>query len=208
MSRPILTTLIALALAGCASQGNYYRYDTGGDYYTGASGPDVVLQSSPYYGGFGYSHGFGYGPGFGYGFGHGYGYNYGAYSPWGFGYPPIYWWPDYSVDNGALRQNRVERERSERSALVWRPTVAAPRNMELDAWRRGQQPPNRFDRQANDSLHRPVTGFQDSRPARVIRTAPQETFSRSSDSAPGMHSGGVTAPMQRMPISQPVPRNQ
>ena len=55
MSRPILTTLIALALAGCASQGNYYRYDTGGDYYTGASGPDVVLQSSPYYGGFGYS---------------------------------------------------------------------------------------------------------------------------------------------------------
>jgi len=74
MSRPILTTLIAMALAGCASQGNYYRYDSGGDYYTGTSGPDVVLQGSTYYGGFGYSHGFGYGPGFGLGFGYGFGY--------------------------------------------------------------------------------------------------------------------------------------
>ncbi len=206
MSRPILTTLIAMALAGCASQGNYYRYDSGGDYYTGTSGPDVVLQGSTYYGGFGYSHGFGYGPGFGLGFGYGFGY--GAYSPWGFGYPPIYWWPDYSVDDGVLRKNRVERERSERSAPVWRPTVSAPRNLELDAWRHGQQPSNRFDRPQNDSLNGPVRGFQDTRPQRAIRSVPQETSLRSSDSTPGMHPGAVPAPIQRMPISQPMPRKQ
>lgn len=209
MQRLFLTSMLALGLAGCASSGSYYRYDAGGDYYTGTSGPEVVYQGSPYYGGFGYSHGFGHGSGFGYGFGYGYGYGYGPYSPWGYGYPPVFWWPDYSVNDGALRQQRVERERADRAALVWRPTVAAPRNVERDAGWRNPQPAYRFDHPVNGLDTRSNTGFRDTRPARIIRPAPADVVTRSSsDSSPGIRSGSAPMPPPRISPSAPISRKQ
>lgn len=200
-----LTSMLALGLAGCASSGSYYRYDAGGDYYTGTSGPDVVYQGATYYGGVGYSHGFGHGPGFGYGFGYGYG----PYLPWGFGYPPVFWWPDYSVNDRVLRQQRVERERADRAALVWRPTVAAPRNLEYDTWRRNPQSTNPFDRPVYGLDNRSNTGFRDTRPARIIRREPADVVSRpSGDTSPGIRSGSAPMPPPRISPSAPIPRKQ
>lgn len=138
MKRPIFALMALLLMSGCASTGsNYYSYEGSGDYYYGAQGADVVIDSSSYgYGFSGLSAGYGYGYGYGYG---GYG-GYGSpYSYWNHGYQPI-WWGHSNSHQGPhdSRHVRVEDERARRGVLVRRDTIQAP---ESAKWLSPQQVP-------------------------------------------------------------------
>lgn len=131
MSRQILTLLLLSTLAGCATtSGTSYYYDGSGDYYHGAGGADVIVDSR--YSGFGYG-GFGYGGGYGYGYGGlGYGYAYprygGLFYPWGFGWSPIWWSPPVHIIERDWREARVQQDRLQRGFLLARPVADAPRS--------------------------------------------------------------------------------
>lgn len=122
MSRHILIALVLAMLAGCATTArNTYYYDQDGDYYYGANSADVIIDSGPSYSGYagyGYGYGFGgyggYSPWFG---GGGFG-----YSPWAYGYGPIWLAPYPSIDHRAARRDRVDRDRVARQALTERPS--------------------------------------------------------------------------------------
>jgi len=122
MVRQVLIVLPLLLLAGCATTPRTtYHYDTGGDYYYGASAPDVIVHSRPWtgygYGGYAWGAGWHHG-GLGYSpwwFGAGYGYGYGSYWPWGGYHGPGYWSP-WQPGHGP--RSRRENEVSERRAFA------------------------------------------------------------------------------------------
>ena len=206
MLRPVLVALSLMTLAGCATTGgNSYSYDADGDYYSGPAGADVVIDSTPsYYGGPGFGHGYGYGSGFGYGYGYG-----GIYSPWGYGYLPVVWWPGNSQpDEYVLRQQRIERDRVGRVALVWRPTVQAPTalmrvspgsGLPVSDFRRSNDDARYFRARAPSSIFAPA-GSRGSR-----------DVSRSNEaSAPGFDQRASTmpAPIRPAPVPQSPTRKQ
>lgn len=194
MRRPLLTLFSMLLMSGCASTGsNYYSYEGRGDYYYGAPGADVVIDSS------GYGHGYGYGFGYvGYGYGN-------PYSYWGYGYQPVWWIPSYPhQEPSESRIGRAEHERASRSALARRDTIQAP---ESAKWFQQQQAPRasflgpyarpNASAERNSSMQRRAPTGQRSAPIRrspTIQSAP--TMSRSAP-APAPMRSPPPPPMQR-----------
>lgn len=202
MKRHALALLSVLLMAGCATTAsNYYSYEGSGDYYYGASAADVVIDSSGYYAGYG-----GYGYGYGYGYGAGYGYGY-PYAWWGYGYQPIWSDPSFPHDDaGVLRDQRVERDRAVRSALVRRDTVQAPDSAKWFRDNRGYQPSYSGSRGiVNDRAAQSFTARRAVNPqlSAPIRQAPM----MQSPPAPS-RSATLPAPTRSAPIPQPGKHRQ
>lgn len=124
MRRQVLIVLPLLLLAGCATTPRTtYHYDQGGDYYYGASAPDVVVHTRPWaghgYGGYAWGAGFGHGGmGYGYspwwlgaGYGHGPYWGAGSYWPWGGYHGPGYWFPSQPGHGPRSRREEAVAER-------------------------------------------------------------------------------------------------
>lgn len=202
MSRQIFAALAVLALAGCATTGgNSYYYDRDGDYYYGGASADVVINPGVrYYGaggyGYGYGGGYGYSSGFwgGYGWGGGY-----SYYPWYYS-TPIWSAPHVNHDRNIARQQRVERDRSGRSALAERAdrVPMQARSAPQHDWRAPMTP------QRNPVLRRdvsPSTGFAPSPGQRAQQRMPVQR----PDVSRGSAVDRGFAPQQR---SAPAPRVQ